>query len=99
MARRRILICNGSHCRKTLRNDDRLRASVAQLPVEIERVGCQKVCRGPVVGLDLDGRLQWFERMSSRKSLRALAELVEHDTVGRPLRKRRNKKRSGKLRS
>jgi len=79
--------------------DDRFDRSVAGLGVDIERVGCQKVCRGPVVGVAIDGRWQWFERMDSPKALRALEQLVDDDTLGKPLRKRRSKKRAGKLRS
>ncbi len=72
---------------------------MARLPVEVTRVGCQKVCKGPVVGLAVDGEWQWFERMSSRKAVEALAQLVEGGTVAKPLRRRRNEKRAGKRRS
>ncbi len=72
---------------------------MARLPVDVSRVGCQKVCRGPVIGVAVDGEWQWFERMDSRKALDALVDLVAHDALGKPLRKRRDKKRSGKRRS
>ena len=72
---------------------------LAQLPVRVTRVGCQKVCSGPLVGVQLDGRWEWFERMSSEKAMRALADLLEQDELRKPLRKRRRKGRSGRVRS
>lgn len=99
MGERTLLVCTGSSCRKALRKNDRFHEALASLPVAIEPVGCQKVCRGPVVGTVLEGKWQWFERMGSKRALHALAELVETDAVGKPLRKRRNKKRAGKRRS
>ena len=99
MAERTLLVCAGSHCRKALRKGDRLQESVSRLPVKVTRVGCQKVCRGPVVGLVVDGRYQWFERMDSRKAIAALEDLLQGDTLGKPLEKRRSRKRAGKRRA
>jgi hypothetical protein len=99
MARKKLLVCGGSHCRKMRARDDRFDRWISRLSVESEAVGCQKVCRGPVVGIDLDGRLEWFERMDSPKALRALEQLIVDDTLGKPLRKRRSRKRAGRLRS
>jgi (2Fe-2S) ferredoxin len=97
--RRKVLLCSGSHCRKALRRNDRLERALSQLPVSVERVGCQKVCKGPVVGLAVDGEWQWFRRVDSRKAVRALAELVEEGTIPKALRKRRDPNRAGKRRS
>ena len=99
MARTKLLVCGGSHCRKKRARDDRFDRWVSRLSVDVEGVGCQKVCRGPVVGVAVDGDWQWFERMDSPKALRALEQLITDDTLGKPLRKRRNKKRAGRLRS
>lgn len=98
MAKRTLLLCNGSHCRKALRKDDRLARCLARLPVETIPVRCQKICRSPVVGVEIDGAWQWFERMDSRKAQKALAELLLDDRLPRPLRKRRNAKRAGQRR-
>ena len=76
-----------------------MQQALSRLPVDVERVGCQKVCKGPVVGLAIDGEWQWFCKVSSRKAVQALAELIEEGTIAKPLRKRRDTKRAGKLRS
>lgn len=63
----------------------------------IRRVGCQKVCQEPAAGLAVDGRLEWFGSLSSRKRLVALALLVaDPERVPRTLQKVRAAKRSGR---
>ncbi len=99
MKRRTLLVCNGTHCRKKSATSDRLRSLIARLDVEVTRVGCQKVCDGPVVGALIDGEWQWFERMNSKKALRALADFVNDERLGTPLAKRINRARAGKRRS
>lgn len=95
-----LYVCEGSKCRKALANDGRLLEVAADLPVRVVRVRCQKVCKSPVCGLDVDGELAWFARMDSGKALRALRELVlEGGRPGKPLRKRRADERDGRLRS
>ena len=99
MAKPYLLVCRGSHCRKRLDRHPRVEETLATLPVRLTHVGCQKVCRGPVVGYAVEGKWQWFERMDSKKAMRALADLVENETLSGTLRKRRNKKRAGRVRS
>jgi hypothetical protein len=105
MATRTLLLCSGGHCRKALRKRGDVHEALENLPVEITRVGCQKICRGPVVGVQIHDEWQWFERMSSKKALQALATFVadsehgEGTEMGKPLRKRRNHKRTGRLRT
>ena len=96
---KRLALCDGGHCRKALRNDDRILKAVESLQVDVTRVGCQKVCRGPVVGIEIDGRWEWFERMNCKKALRGLRELVVEGSLRKSLWKRRDRKRSGKRRS
>ena len=98
MSKQTLLLCTGSQCRKALRKRPRLHDTLARLPVEVRTVGCQKVCKGPVVGLAVGGDLQWFGDMGSRKAQRALAELVHEGTLQRALKKRRDQKRSGRRR-
>jgi hypothetical protein len=44
--------------------------------LEIRFVRCQKICHGPVVGVPVDGRVEWFERMRKPKRVAALAKMV-----------------------
>jgi hypothetical protein len=67
--------------------------------VSLELVKCQKICHGPVVGLPIAGRMEWFERVDGLKELAALVRLTNKaktDTIPKPLRKRRVKKHSGR---
>jgi len=70
-----------------------------ELGADVTRVGCQKVCKGPVVGVRLDGTWQWLRRMDSTKALHALDELVRDGRLRKPLVKRLDEKRAGKRRS
>ena len=99
MKRRQLLLCRGGSCRKSLRKKKGLKDELALLPVDVSRVGCQKICKGPVVGVEVDGQLEWFERMGSKKAVRELCELVRKDEIPKPLRKRHHPERSGKTRS
>jgi hypothetical protein len=65
----------------------------------VRHVRCQKICHGPVVGLEVDGRMEWFERVDDVSSIAALLRLVRHPARGKipkPLRKHRLKRRSGR---
>ena len=95
---RKVLVCTGGHCRRRLRELGAARDGFDRLEPRIRRVGCQKVCRGPVVGFEVDDALIWFERMDSKKAWRALEALVENGKMAKTLRKRRNRKRAGRLR-
>lgn len=93
----RIYVCRGGDCRKAKRG--RLQRALDDLGVEVTTVKCQRLCDGPVVGCDVDGRLEWFERVRGRTAVAAFAVLVRTGQVPHPLRKRRSKKRSGRLRA
>ena len=45
----------------------------------VEGIGCQKVCKGPVAGLVVNGRMEWFARLDERKRWKALARLLRAD--------------------
>lgn len=64
----------------------------------VTTVRCQKVCESPVAGLQVDGRMEWFERVDGPKALQALASLASGwvpEQLPKCLKKRRSKKRSG----
>jgi hypothetical protein len=70
-----------------------------EVGVPVTRVGCQKICTGAVAGLEVNGRMEWFERVDRPKPMVALARLVERRGMGqiaKPLAKRRVAKRSGR---
>lgn len=87
-------------CRKCKRHDclvDILEQHDHDL--EVRDVRCQKICHGPVVGLEVDGRMEWFERVDDIRSIAALLRLVrrpDRAKIPKPLRKHRVKKRSGR---
>jgi hypothetical protein len=67
--------------------------------VSLQLVKCQKICHGPVVGFPIAGTMEWFERVDGLKEVAALVRLTnkrKHDTIPKPLRKRRVKKHSGR---
>jgi hypothetical protein len=69
--------------------------------VDVELVRCQKICHGPVAGLAVDGRMEWFEKVDGVKQIAALVRMTRRgspDRIPKPLRRRRVKKRAGKLR-
>ncbi len=93
-----ILVCVGSDCRKAGDAHASLWAAMDEAG-QVQTVRCQKICSGPVAGVAIDGRLEWFERVRGRKSRQALVRLVR---TGGPLpdrlRSRRVPKRAGSLR-
>ncbi len=89
-----VFLCNEceGHRRVGRALDQETRATIV-------KVGCQKVCEGPVAGLKVDGRLEWFERLDSSKAVDALVKLVNGGDGGKlppSLAKRRSSKRSGR---
>ena len=66
----------------------------------VRGVRCQKICHGPVVGLEIAGRMEWFERVDDVKSIASLVKFArrksEHAKVPKPLRKHRLRRRSGR---
>jgi hypothetical protein len=63
----------------------------------VYEVRCQKICHGPVAGVEIDGRMEWFERVGTPKAMVGLRRVVRGKTkLTRPLRNRRLKKRSGR---
>ncbi len=87
-------------CRKCKRSEEVLEFLLQRTKSNVRTVRCQKVCEGPVAGLRVRGRMEWFERMDGGKALKALAELLSQKPpakLPKPLRKRRSRERSGCL--
>ncbi len=69
--------------------------------VDVELVRGQKACHGPVAGLAVDGRMEWFEKVDGVEQIAALVRMTRralHDRIPKPLRRRRVKARAGKVR-
>jgi hypothetical protein len=68
--------------------------------VPLRLLKCQKICHGPVIGLEIGGRMEWFERVDDLKSLAALVRLAKKPRapvkIPKPLRKHRVKRYSGR---
>lgn len=89
-------LCFGKDCRKRSSDIEKLEAVLEEAGFACERVGCQKICSGPVVGLTVEGTLEWFEKVRGKAGREALRRFIERGDG--PLRKRRKPKRSGRLR-
>lgn len=69
--------------------------------VTVELVRCQKICHGPVAGIEVDGQMEWFENVEGNKAIAALLRMTRRpslDRIPKPLRRRRVRSRAGKLR-
>ncbi len=92
-----VRLCRGSDCTRRVKSQARLKdllvGRVRVLPVK-----CQKICEGPVIGLEVDGEMEWFEKVRGREVRGAVEQFLDQGTLEKPLRKRRVKKRSGQLR-
>lgn len=98
MSRPTVFVCRGSSCRRRSKPCETLRDCLAPV-ADVADVRCQRVCDGPVVGVSIDGSLEWFRRMDSEKARRHLVDLLAgRGSLRRSLRKRHVKKRSGCLR-
>ena len=92
-----VYICKGSDCRRRAEEREQLEKCIGELRV-VKPVRCQKICKGPVIGLRVDGRVEWFKSVRSKKLRGALAKLITDGTRDKRLFERRVKKRSGKFR-
>ena len=88
-----VLLCRGRDCRKAKGYD-----KLCRLFGDARTVGCQKICKGPIIGLEIDGKPEWFSRIRSSARRQALKAVLSSGRVRKGLKKLRKKKRSGKLR-
>jgi hypothetical protein len=93
-----VFVCCGESCRSRKKARKALVAALEPVAV-IEHVDCQKICAGPVAGLEVAGKLEWFSDLRSDKARRKLVKLVEEGKLAKSLQRRWVRKRSGKKRS
>ena len=92
-----IYICGGSRCRKHSAEIKDLHRALKR-SASVKRVKCQKICKGPVVGLRVSGELQWFRKCKSQSDVVDLVDLVQGGRPSKKLREKRVDKRAKKLR-
>ena len=92
-----VYFCTGSDCRKR-KSGLALREALAN-KVEVCDVRCQKICKGPVVGLELDGRMEWFSKLKSKSMRKRFVSLITDSELHPSLLSRRSRKRSGRFRA
>jgi hypothetical protein len=92
-----VFVCCGSNCRGRKKARKELVAAL-ELVARVEHVDCQKICKGPVAGVEVAGKLEWFSDLRKDKARRKLVTLIEEGKLARSLQKRWVKKRSGKKR-
>jgi len=90
-------MCRGSSCKKKPKKRKALLESIRDVG-KIEEVGCQEICRGPVVGLSIRGRVEWFKRLDTKKSRKSFLKLATGGKLSKTLKKRWVKKRAGRCR-
>lgn len=86
-------------CRKCKGSKRVVTFLATQTRATVRTVRCQKVCEGPVAGLSIGGRMEWFGRLKGPKQLRALERLVTVSSpakIPKTLRKRLSEERSGR---
>jgi hypothetical protein len=88
------LLCGGEDCRERAGAWRKLREALG----EAELVGCQKICAGPVCGLEIDGTVEWFSKVRGRELREAVVAAARGDAVEPALWGRRVKKRRGRIR-
>jgi (2Fe-2S) ferredoxin len=80
MAKPRVWVCRKCH------HADCLEAFlVGSGRTKVKRVGCQKVCKGPVAGVKVSGRFEWFKKVDRAKAMVALLRTAQGKKAGRPL--------------
>lgn len=90
-----LYLCKGPACKRAKGARRRLINKVDG-HARVVAVGCQDLCSAPVAGCQVDGQLEWFRRLDSKKSRRALVALLKGARIKSSLAKRRAKKRSGR---
>jgi hypothetical protein len=85
-------------CRECKHSKGLQKAVARATDATVKLVGCQDVCRQPVAGTRVDGRLEWFGGLDAAKRQRALFVLLNSQAKKVPpeLDKARVPKRSGK---
>ncbi|MEM8608799.1 MAG: hypothetical protein AAGF92_16965 [Myxococcota bacterium] len=91
-----VYICSGSSCSKRKKTAKKLAAALEPV-ASIKRVKCQKICKGPVLGIENGAPVQWF-RSCADDDEKDLVRVAVGRKPSKSLRKKVAAKRGGKLR-
>ena len=92
-----FFVCHGSDCRKRRKEFNAVVESLAE-EGRVCPVKCQKICKGPVVGMNIEGRIEWFSKLRTKQSRQHLIAFIRQGELSKRLWDRVKKKRRGKLR-
>ena len=71
-------------CRKCKNSACLIEVMEDHADVTLDLVRCQKICKGPVVGVVVNDRMEWFQRVDGVKPVAALLRLTtEHSRRSR----------------
>jgi hypothetical protein len=92
MSKAKVFVC------KKCKSSDCLVKILKKSDVKLALVGCQNICAGPVAGIEVAGRMEWFSRVHTPKRIAGLRMLVERKAKrpAKALEHRRLVKRSGR---
>jgi hypothetical protein len=90
-------LCNGKDCRRAEGHGDLRKALRAVGKVQV--VKCQDLCEGPVAGVVVDGKVEWFEKLRRARHRDAVVALAvgAEGKVPADLRDRWARKHQGKI--
>ncbi len=92
-----VLICGERGCGPS-KSYGKLRDALEGVAV-VREVGCQKICDGPVCGVELNGQLTWFEEVRGRDARQSFVDLMNSGESSDTLSRHSVRKRAGKLRN
>ena len=93
----KILLCHAKPCRRAKGFDKLLRA-LGHADVRVRPVRCQDVCKGPVAGMKVRGKMRWFKSLRGKLWHTQLVSAARAGGVCEALDAQEVKKRRGKVR-
>jgi (2Fe-2S) ferredoxin len=91
-----LMVCTGKDCRKSKGWSDLVH--LAASTVRAHEVPCQGLCKGPVVGLAIDGKVRWFGHVRSGSKRDLVTAMSNTGRVPDELGSRESRKRRGEMR-
>jgi hypothetical protein len=92
-----VYVCQGKKCSRACAHDALLRTLYKVSDVRL--VGCQKICKGSVIGTVLDDRVEWFEQIDSPRLCVRARNMVRNSRrkkLDKGIKRRRVKAMSGR---